>query len=126
VGSSVGGALAKICSIEDHIRVITVNSPVINVWLLGYASEKASVKSFAHNIAINGLGKSLYGNLEDGGTNDFIAYDNFPKKLPGTAGVSCLMAIQCNELEYYRDYCESALGNNTLNELITKSPFTIK
>jgi hypothetical protein len=126
VGSSIGGVLAKVAAMQDGAKAIAVNSPAVHGWLLGDASKEAVKKSFNHNILIDGWKCPPYIGFEDGGTAEFVPYDEFPGRLAGTAGTVCLMAVQCDQLDYYRSYCEAALGNVTLNRLIKKSPYTIE
>jgi hypothetical protein len=120
VGSSVGGAVAKIIGMHFGIKAIALNSPEIRLWFIGDLSQKSLDLSFAHNVLIPG---QKYTGSETGGMVEYIPFDDFPMNPASSSALICIIAIQCRVYEHVSDFCEKYVSEEVLAKIQEWSPY---
>jgi hypothetical protein len=120
VGSSIGGAIAKVIGMHLGIKAIAFNSPEIRLWFIGDLSQESLDLSFAHNVLIPG---QTYTGSEAGGIAEYIPFDNFPLNPATSAATICILGIQCQIYDHFQDYCEKYISRDALEKMKKLSPY---
>jgi hypothetical protein len=120
IGSSVGGAVAKILGMHFGIKAIAFNSPEIRLWFIGDLSKKSLDLSFTHNILIPA---QMYTGSETGGMVEYIPFDDFPMNPASSSATICILGIQCQVYDHFRDFCEKSISNDILTKMQKLSPY---
>jgi hypothetical protein len=120
IGSSVGGAVAKILGMHFGIKAIAFNSPEIRLWFIDDLSKKSLDHSFAHNVLIPA---QTYTGSETGGAVEYIPFDDFPMNPASSSATICILGIQCQVYDHFRDFCEKSISNDILAKMQKLSPY---
>jgi hypothetical protein len=120
IGSSVGGAVAKAVGMQFGMKAIAFNSPEIGVRFVDNFTSAAWDVSWTHDVIIPG---QKYTGRETGGVIEYIPYDSFPLNPTPTAGTICLLAIECQLFEHFKEYCESYIARDQLWTMRQNAPF---
>ena len=120
VGHSVGGGFAKLMSIGLNMTSFSLNGPEIRMWYLHTLKGSDARMGRIRNLLTTG---ELFTGSEQGGTTSYYPLQSFPESPASFPMLTCLAAYQCQDYDYYKDYCNNMTNPKLLEQMKRQSKF---